>query len=142
MTCNQQFEMNREGGDRTSIMELLAKISYTSDSIELQGHINEYLKKSLEVPHVFMVPLLPESNEGLIQVINARVLEKEIRFSVSRRVKELVILCCHQIELWIENRCVLAFDHRRRFLKLKTKCVKSMNKIEVNRREMLPTANK
>lgn len=84
---NQQFEENRENSDHTNIMELLKIISCVSNSLELQGYINMYLKKLLHVPHVFMVPIvdssLPESNEGLIQVVNDRVLEKEIRFSVS-----------------------------------------------------------
>lgn len=34
-------------------------------------------------PYVFLIPLLAASEEGLIQVIGDKVLEKEIRFSVS-----------------------------------------------------------
>lgn len=67
--------------------ELLSLTSCATDSVVLQSHINEAFRKILNVPYVFMVPLLtfPESNEGLIQVINDRVLEKEIRFSVSKK---------------------------------------------------------
>lgn len=67
----------------SKILELLELVSGTSDSITLQGHINGYLRRTLDVSHVFMVPLLAERSEGLIQVINDQVLEKEIRFSVN-----------------------------------------------------------
>lgn len=75
-------------GDRavSSIIDLLAMISSTTDSIALQSRINMHLKELLAVPYVFMVPLLTlDSNqtEGLIQVVNDRVLDKELRFSVS-----------------------------------------------------------
>lgn len=43
------------------------------------------LKKLTKSPYVFLVPILHSSEEGLIQVINDNVLDKEIRFSVSNR---------------------------------------------------------
>lgn len=65
-----------------NILSLLEEISLTTDSLIVQTKINVYLKNLLDTPHVIIVPLLPESEEGLIQVINDRVLEKEFRFSV------------------------------------------------------------
>lgn len=65
-----------------NMLSLIEEISLTTDSLIVQTKINVYLKNLLDTPHVIIVPLLPESEEGLIQVINDRVLEKEFRFSV------------------------------------------------------------
>lgn len=66
------------------LVRLLSSVSRAPDSLILQSTINEAVRKFLNFPeHVFMIPLIPDTNEGLIQVINDRVLEKEIRFSVS-----------------------------------------------------------
>lgn len=40
------------------------------------------LQELTNSPYVFLVPLLPSSEEGLIQVIGDKKLDKEIRFSV------------------------------------------------------------
>lgn len=69
--------------DTSKLLRLLQSISLVTESKVLQSIINIYLKELLEAPYVLMVPLLPSSEEGLIQVVNDRVLEKEIRFSVS-----------------------------------------------------------
>lgn len=69
--------------DTVKILELLQSISLLTDSLELQSKINVYLKDLLESRFCLMVPLLSASSEGLIQVINSKTLEKEIRFSVS-----------------------------------------------------------
>nr|XP_029715884.1 uncharacterized protein LOC115259447 [Aedes albopictus] len=45
--------------------------------------INLHLKKLTKSPYVFLVPILHSSEEGLIQVINDNVLDKEIRFSIN-----------------------------------------------------------
>lgn len=69
--------------DTSKLLRLLQSISLVTESKVLQSNINIYLKDLLETPYVLMVPLLPPSEEGLIQVVNDQVLEKEIRFSVS-----------------------------------------------------------
>lgn len=84
MTSNQSDKCEGDRATSSNIDNLLATISCITDSITLQGRINLHLKEILDVPYVFMVPLLPESNEGLIQVVNDRLLDKELRFSVSK----------------------------------------------------------
>lgn len=69
--------------DTTKLLQLLQSISLVTESTMLQSIINVYLKELLDAPFVLIVPLLPPSEEGLIQVVNDQVLEKEIRFSVS-----------------------------------------------------------
>lgn len=69
--------------DTSKLLRLLQSISLVTESKVLQSNINIYLKDLLQTPYVLMVPLLPPSEEGLIQVVNDQVLEKEIRFSVS-----------------------------------------------------------
>lgn len=69
--------------DSSKLLQLLESISIVTDSTTLQSAINVYLKELLDTPHVLMVPLLPASEEGLIQVVNDQILEKEFRFSVS-----------------------------------------------------------
>lgn len=69
--------------DSTKLLRLVESISVVTDSKTLQSAINVYLKELLDTPYVMMVPLLPASEEGLIQVVNDQILEKEIRFSVS-----------------------------------------------------------
>ncbi|KAJ6646421.1 hypothetical protein Bhyg_01632, partial [Pseudolycoriella hygida] len=55
----------------------------------MQILINKYLQELTNSPYVFIVPLLPSSEEGLIQVISDRKLDKEIRFSVPQEeIKE------------------------------------------------------
>jgi RNA polymerase-interacting CarD/CdnL/TRCF family regulator len=71
--------------DTSKLLQLLESISPITDSTLLQRKVNVYLKELLETPHVLMVPLLQESQEGLIQVVNDRTLDKEFRFSVSRQ---------------------------------------------------------
>lgn len=71
--------------DTSKLLELVESISFVTDSTVLQSKINIYLKDLLDAPFVLMVPLLPESEEGLIQVVNDQILEKEFRFSVSWR---------------------------------------------------------
>lgn len=69
--------------DTRKLLRLLESISLITESKVLQSIINVYLKDLLGAPYVLIVPLLPESQEGLIQVVNDQILEKEIRFSVS-----------------------------------------------------------
>ncbi|XP_063702295.1 cGMP-dependent 3',5'-cyclic phosphodiesterase-like [Culicoides brevitarsis] len=69
--------------DAGKILQLIEKLSATTDSIELQIIINNHLKTLTNASYVFLVPLLPPNNEGLIQVINDKILEKEVRFLVS-----------------------------------------------------------
>lgn len=69
------------------LLELLESINSNgfSEPTLLQSKINLYLKKLLNVEYVLLVPVLPASSqtsEGLIQVVNDNVLEKEFRFSV------------------------------------------------------------
>lgn len=70
--------------DTAKLLELIESISFITDSTILQSKINVYLKELLDAPYVLMVPLLPESEEGLIQVVSEQILEKEFRFSVSK----------------------------------------------------------
>jgi hypothetical protein len=84
MTSSQSDKCESDRATGSNIENLLAMISCTTDSIALQSRINIYLKEILDVPYVFMVPLLRESNETLIQVVNDRRLDKELRFSVSK----------------------------------------------------------
>lgn len=70
--------------DTSKLLTLLESISLVTESTELQSIINCHLKELLGATYVLMVPLLPESEEGLIQVVNDQILEKEFRFSVSR----------------------------------------------------------
>ncbi|KAG5676827.1 hypothetical protein PVAND_006634 [Polypedilum vanderplanki] len=77
--------------DYEKLLSLLQNISenITNDSIKLQSQINMYLKELLQVEYVLIVPLLPASDEtqtlseGLIQVVNDKILDKEFRFSVN-----------------------------------------------------------
>lgn len=73
--------------DTSKLLQLLESISSVTDSTVLQSMINIYLKQLLDTPYVLMVPLLPQSEEGLIQVMNDQILEKEFRFSVSSSMK-------------------------------------------------------
>ncbi|XP_041775595.1 cGMP-dependent 3',5'-cyclic phosphodiesterase-like isoform X2 [Anopheles merus] len=68
--------------DPLIILNLFQSLSATTNSLELQMKINLHLKALTRSPYVFLVPILHSSEEGLIQVINDNVLEKEIRFSV------------------------------------------------------------
>lgn len=69
--------------DTSKLLKLMESISFVTNSTLLQSKINVYLKDLLEAQFVLLVPLLPESEEGLIQVVNDQILEKEFRFSVS-----------------------------------------------------------
>lgn len=80
---NNQATTNEFVYDTSKLLKLMESISLITDSTILQSIINVYLKELLEAPYVLMVPLLPTSEEGLIQVVNGQILEKEIRFSVS-----------------------------------------------------------
>lgn len=84
---NADHENNNEFVyDTLKLLQLLESISTTTESTILQSKINLYLKDLLSVEYVLIVPLLPateETQEGLIQVVNDNVLEKEFRFSVS-----------------------------------------------------------
>jgi hypothetical protein len=74
--------------DCEKLLHLLQSITHT-ESTAIQSKINLYLKELLDVEYVLIVPLLPASeetptlSEGLIHVVNDKVLEKEFRFSVS-----------------------------------------------------------
>nr|XP_029712454.1 cGMP-dependent 3',5'-cyclic phosphodiesterase-like isoform X1 [Aedes albopictus]XP_029712459.1 cGMP-dependent 3',5'-cyclic phosphodiesterase-like isoform X1 [Aedes albopictus] len=69
--------------DPLIILNLFQSLSTTTNSLELQMKINLHLKKLTKSPYVFLVPILHSSEEGLIQVINDNVLDKEIRFSIN-----------------------------------------------------------
>lgn len=69
--------------DTSKLLKLLESIALVSESCSLQSIINIHLKELLGAEYVLMVPLLPSSEEGLIQVVNDQILEKEFRFSVS-----------------------------------------------------------
>ncbi|XP_053665971.1 cGMP-dependent 3',5'-cyclic phosphodiesterase-like [Anopheles marshallii] len=69
--------------DPLIILNLFQSLSATTNSLELQMKINLHLKALTKSPYVFLVPILHSSEEGLIQVINDNVLEKEIRFSIN-----------------------------------------------------------
>uniref|UniRef100_A0A1S4GXW1 Phosphodiesterase n=1 Tax=Anopheles gambiae TaxID=7165 RepID=A0A1S4GXW1_ANOGA len=69
--------------DPLIILNLFQSLSATTNSLELQMKINLHLKALTRSPYVFLVPILHSSEEGLIQVINDNVLEKEIRFSIN-----------------------------------------------------------
>lgn len=72
-----------------NLLELLESINSNgfSEPTVIQSKINLYLKELLQVEYVLTVPVLPTNSsttsEGLIQVINDNVLEKEFRFSVN-----------------------------------------------------------
>uniref|UniRef100_A0A182NTS1 Uncharacterized protein n=1 Tax=Anopheles dirus TaxID=7168 RepID=A0A182NTS1_9DIPT len=68
--------------DPLIILNLFQSLSATTNSLELQMKINLHLKALTRSPYVFLVPILHSSEEGLIQVINDNVLDKEIRFSL------------------------------------------------------------
>lgn len=85
---NVQFD------NSTMLLELLESINSNgfSEPTVLQSKINIYLKKLLNVDYVLLVPVLPAScatSEGLIQVVNDHVLEKEFRFSVGKQLRHL-----------------------------------------------------
>jgi hypothetical protein len=70
------------------LLDLLEEINSNgfSEPTVLQSKINLYLKNLLNVEYVLLVPVLPANSttsEGLIQVVNDKVLDKEFRFSVS-----------------------------------------------------------
>lgn len=46
------------------------------------------LQELTSSPYVFLIPLFPSSEEGLIQVVGDRKLDKEIRFSVSYKIRK------------------------------------------------------
>lgn len=68
--------------DTSKLLKLLESMSLVTESTALQSIINLYLKELLGTPYVLIVPLLPSSEEGLIQIINDQPLEKEFRFTV------------------------------------------------------------
>ncbi|CAD7085831.1 unnamed protein product [Hermetia illucens] len=65
------------------ILDLCESLSNVTSSIEVQRLINKFLQEMTGAPYVFLIPLLAASEEGLIQVIGDKVLEKEIRFSIT-----------------------------------------------------------
>ncbi|XP_058446873.1 cGMP-dependent 3',5'-cyclic phosphodiesterase-like [Malaya genurostris] len=69
--------------DPLIILNLFQSLSSTTNSLELQMKINVHLKTLTKSPYVFLVPILHSSEEGLIQVINDNILDKEIRFSIN-----------------------------------------------------------
>ncbi|XP_052864449.1 cGMP-dependent 3',5'-cyclic phosphodiesterase-like [Anopheles cruzii] len=69
--------------DPLIILNLFQSLSATTNSLELQMKINLHLRALTRSAYVFLVPILHSSEEGLIQVINDNVLEKEIRFSIN-----------------------------------------------------------
>ncbi|XP_053697304.1 cGMP-dependent 3',5'-cyclic phosphodiesterase-like [Sabethes cyaneus] len=69
--------------DPLIILNLFQSLSSTTNSLELQIKINLHLKALTKSPYVFLVPILHSSDEGLIQVINDNILDKEIRFSIN-----------------------------------------------------------
>ncbi|XP_049549146.1 cGMP-dependent 3',5'-cyclic phosphodiesterase-like isoform X1 [Anopheles darlingi] len=69
--------------DPLIILNLFQSLSATTNSLELQMKINLHLRALTKSAYVFLVPILHSSEEGLIQVINDNVLEKEIRFSIN-----------------------------------------------------------
>jgi hypothetical protein len=73
--------------DSSKLLQLLESISTVCESQALQSKINLFIKEILNVEYVLIVAILPAScentREGLIQVVNDNVLEKEFRFSVS-----------------------------------------------------------
>ncbi|XP_055641018.1 cGMP-dependent 3',5'-cyclic phosphodiesterase-like isoform X2 [Toxorhynchites rutilus septentrionalis] len=74
---------NYEPCDPLIILNLFQSLSSTTNSLELQMKINLHLKHLTKSPYVFLVPILHSSEEGLIQVINDNILDKEIRFSIN-----------------------------------------------------------
>lgn len=94
MEMNLVHENNNDINHETNfdsslnLLELLESINSNgfSEPTVLQAKINIYLKELLNVEYVLLVPVLPASSttsEGLIQVVNDTVLEKEFRFSVN-----------------------------------------------------------
>uniref|UniRef100_A0A1Q3FUB5 Phosphodiesterase n=2 Tax=Culex tarsalis TaxID=7177 RepID=A0A1Q3FUB5_CULTA len=69
--------------DPLIVLNLFQSLSSTTSSLELQIKINKHLRELTGSPCVFLVPILSSSEEGLIQVINDNVLDKEIRFSIN-----------------------------------------------------------
>lgn len=76
--------------DTSKLLKLLESISLVTESTALQSIINLYLKDLLGAPFVLMVPLLPSSEEGLIQIVNDQPLEKEFRFTVCSQLVSLL----------------------------------------------------
>lgn len=90
MNSVHENENNHENSFDGSInlLELLESINSNgfSEPTVVQSKINLYLKELFDVEYVLLVPVLPAStttSEGLIQVVNDKVLEKEFRFSVN-----------------------------------------------------------
>lgn len=69
--------------DPLIVLNLFQSLSSTTSSLELQIKINKHLRELTGSPCVFLVPILNSSEEGLIQVINDNVLDKELRFSIN-----------------------------------------------------------
>lgn len=87
---SNNHDINHENNLDSSLnlLELLESINSNgfSEPTVLQAKINLYLKELFNVEYVLLVPVLPASpttSEGLIQVVNDAVLEKEFRFSVN-----------------------------------------------------------
>lgn len=102
---NADHENNNEFVyDTLKLLQLLESISTTTESTILQSKINLYLKDLLSVEYVLIVPLLPaneDTQEGLIQVVNDNVLEKEFRFSVSfYEGRDVVLVISVYAERW------------------------------------------
>lgn len=87
------------------------KINYSINT-NLLFSFHFQLKNLLNAPFVFLVPLLPSSDEGLIQVVNDQILEKEIRFSVSDLIVVFVLSFSvlfgdFKRAIWVERRFLI-----------------------------------
>lgn len=69
--------------DPLRILKLCENLSSVTNSIQVQKLVNKFLQDVTGSPYVFLIPLLGGSEEGLIQVIGEKILEKEIRFSIT-----------------------------------------------------------
>ncbi|XP_059616189.1 cGMP-dependent 3',5'-cyclic phosphodiesterase-like isoform X2 [Phlebotomus argentipes] len=76
------MSVGEEIGSKMNHLTLIEELSIAgTDSIQLQCVVNRY--DVTGAPVAFLVPLIPTSDEGLLQVVGGKVLDKEIRFSVT-----------------------------------------------------------
>ncbi|XP_069704363.1 cGMP-dependent 3',5'-cyclic phosphodiesterase-like isoform X2 [Periplaneta americana] len=71
--------------DVTCILELCSAL-YDKSASEIQIKINNYLRKQTGSSTVFLVPLLRETEEAVVQVIGENVLNQQMRFPLSDNV--------------------------------------------------------
>lgn len=85
------------GSDPACILDLCSTL-YDRNAAEIQIKINNYLKKQTGSSTVFLVPLLRETEEAVVQVIGEKVLQQALRFQLSDSMLNTAVKHRHSVE--------------------------------------------